>query len=104
MRSGTHITTQAAAISRFFLFQQKKLFRALLIPCICGGHLDLVELLISKGADLGCLPDAVSEKGQGEDRGFSYTVEGDVAGSQANLFMYDIPHVGLWEVISALRR
>ena len=46
----------------FYDLKQEKLFRASLIPSICGGYLDLVELLISKGADVGCLPDAVSSK------------------------------------------
>ena len=52
-------------IGHFFYFydlKQEKLFRASLIPSICGGYLDLVELLISKGSDVGCLPDAVSSK------------------------------------------
>jgi hypothetical protein len=42
------------------LFFQEELLRASLIPCIRGGYLDLVELLASKGVDVGCLPDAVS--------------------------------------------
>ena len=39
--------------------QEQPPLGASLIPSICGGHLDLVELLVSKGVDLNNLPDAV---------------------------------------------
>jgi hypothetical protein len=37
------------------VLKQEKLLRAALIASICGGYLDLVELLISKLVDVGFL-------------------------------------------------